>query len=184
MDFRDILKMGIILTVVCAVSAAALSWVYGVTKVRIDENSRIADIAKRKIVLPAAVSFEEKEIEGRKVWIGQDQEGKEAGVVMKVSPRGYAGPIHTTFAILGDGTISAVAIGKLDQCETPGLGVKITQDFFLKQFKGKRGDELKLKKDGGTIDAITAATISSRAVVVGVKEGLEWQKEKMGKRHE
>jgi electron transport complex protein RnfG len=170
----DIFKMGIVLTVVCVISAGALSSVYNVTKIKIDENVRISDIKKRQEVLPSAVNFIEKEIDGRKVWVGIDKDDMEIGVVIKVSPRGYAGPINTTIGINNDGTVSSVAINKLDQTETPGLGVKITQDAFKNQFKGKKGEELKLKKDGGTIDAITAATISSRAVANGIKEGMEW----------
>jgi len=171
---QEILKMGILLTVVCAISAGALSSVYKLTKVKIEDNSRASDIKKRQEVLPSAVNFIEKEVAGKKLWTGIDKEGKEVGVVMKVSPRGYAGPINTTIGITNDSTISSVAITKLDQSETPGLGVKVTKDLFKNQFKGKKGDELKLKKDGGTIDAITAATISSRAVAKGVKEGWEW----------
>ena len=171
---NDIIKMGTVLMAVCIISAAALSSVYKLTKVKIDENTRISDIKKRQEVFPDAVNFIEKEIEGKKLWVGIDKEGKEVGVVMKVSPRGYAGPINTTIGITNDSTISSVAITKLDQSETPGLGVKVTQDLFKNQLKGKKGDELKLKKDGGAIDAITAATISSRAVAKGVKEGWEW----------
>lgn len=162
---------------VCIISAGALSSVYKVTKVKIDDNIRASDIKKRQEVFPNAVNFIEKEIEGKKLWVGLDKDGKEIGVVIKVSPRGYAGIINTTIGINRDDTISSVAINKLDQTETPGLGVKITQDSFKNQFKGKKGDELKLKKDGGTIDAITAATISSRAVANGIKDGWEWYME-------
>jgi electron transport complex protein RnfG len=171
---REIIKMGIILMVVCIVSAGALSSVYNVTKIKIDENVRVSDIKKRQEVLPSAVNFIEKEIEGKKLWVGIDKDGKEIGVVIKVSPRGYAGQINITIGINNDDTVSSAAITKLDQTETPGLGVKVTQNSFKDQFKGKKGEGLKLKKDGGTIDAITAATISSRAVANGIKEGWEW----------
>ncbi len=171
---NEIFKKGTVLMAVCIISAGALSSVYKVTKVKIDDNRRASDIKKRQEVLPSAENFIEKEIDGKKIWVGVDNDGKEIGIVTKVSPRGYAGPINTTIGIKDDDTISSVAITKLDQTETPGLGVKITHDSFKNQFKGKKGDELKLKKDGGTIDAITAATISSRAVANGIKEGWEW----------
>lgn len=177
---REIIKMGIILMAVCIISAGALSSVYNITKIRIDENVRVSDIKKRQEVLPSAVNFIGKEVGGRKLWVGVDRDGKEVGVVIKVSPRGYAGHINTTIGIDNDDTISSIAITKLDQTETPGLGVKITQNSFKDQFKGKKGESLKLKKDGGTIDAITAATISSRAVANGVKEGWEWYRENKG----
>lgn len=171
---NEIFKKGTVLMTVCIISAGALSSVYKVTKIKIDDNMRASDIKKRQEVFPNAVNFIEKEIEDKKLWVGLDKEGKEVGVVIKVSPRGYAGPINTTIGIKDDDTVSSVAINKLDQTETPGLGTKITKDSFKNQFKGKKGESIKLKKDGGTIDAITAATISSRAVANGVKEGWEW----------
>jgi electron transport complex protein RnfG len=53
----------------------------------------------------------------------------------------------------------------LEHKETPGLGTKMTDPSFKDQFNGKNPDsfQLKVKKDGGKVDAITAATISSRA---------------------
>jgi electron transport complex protein RnfG len=62
-----------------------------------------------------------------------------------------------------DGTIIGISV--LNHKETPGLGTKITEPEFKEQFTGKNPGEfiLKVKKDGGQVDAITAATISSRA---------------------
>ncbi len=61
--------------------------------------------------------------------------------------------------------------------ETPGLGTKADEPWFKKQFVGKtNADKIKVGKDGGTIDAITAATISSRAVCVGVKKVADMYK--------
>jgi electron transport complex protein RnfG len=58
-----------------------------------------------------------------------------------------------------------VDISVLQHKETPGLGTKMTEEKFLVQFRGKNPGSfpLKVKKDGGQVDAITAATISSRA---------------------
>jgi electron transport complex protein RnfG len=62
-----------------------------------------------------------------------------------------------------DGTIINISV--LEQKETPGLGTKMTEPGFKDQFNEKNPAEfqLKVKKDGGPVDAITAATISSRA---------------------
>jgi Na+-translocating ferredoxin:NAD+ oxidoreductase RnfG subunit len=64
--------------------------------------------------------------------------------------------------------------------ETPGLGAKITERSFTEQFTGKCVDAIGLKRDGGEIDAITAATISSRAVCHGIKQGIEQYAEYTG----
>ena len=52
----------------------------------------------------------------------------------------------------------------LEAAETPGLGMNLNPPEFAGQFSGKAGDSLRVKKDGGEIDAITSATITSRAV--------------------
>jgi len=76
---------------------------------------------------------------------------------------------------ISDGKILGVHI--LEHLETPGLGARSTEvrpdedePWFLRQFKGL--DSVALKKDGGNIDAITAATITSRAITDAVAEEL------------
>ncbi|MEO0085277.1 MAG: FMN-binding protein, partial [candidate division WOR-3 bacterium] len=56
---------------------------------------------------------------------------------------------------------------------TPGLGLKATDESFLSQFVGKTAAETRLTREGGTIDAITGATITSRAVTDGIREAME-----------
>jgi len=62
-----------------------------------------------------------------------------------------------------DGKIFNISV--LAHKETPGLGTKMSEPAFKNQFNDKNPSEfaLKVKKDGGPVDAITAATISSRA---------------------
>lgn len=170
----DTLKLGFVLTAICVIAAGSLAKVYDVTSVIIKKNEKELDEKKRKEIIPQATIFEERQVDGKPVYIGKDTEGKAIGTIFKIAPRGYAGPINAMIGVDNDGKILAVSITKLDQAETPGLGTKTTQPKFRDQFKGKEGNDLKLKKDGGSIDAITAATISSRAVANGVYEGIEW----------
>ncbi len=76
---------------------------------------------------------------------------------------GFSGNISLIAGFKPDGTIINISI--LEQKETPGLGAKMTEPEFKDQFSNKNPSEfmLKVKKDGGSVDAITAATISSRA---------------------
>ena len=60
----------------------------------------------------------------------------------------------------------------LSNSETPGLGSKITLSSFTDQFKGLKSKEVVLNKDGGRVDAISGATISSRAVTDSVRDEL------------
>jgi electron transport complex protein RnfG len=77
--------------------------------------------------------------------------------------KGFSGNINLMAGFKPDGTIISITV--LDQKETPGLGTKMTEPLFKDQFKDKNPSQfkLKVKKDGGPVDAITAATISSRA---------------------
>jgi electron transport complex protein RnfG len=171
---REILKFGLLLGLICAVSAGTLSAVFSKVDPLIKENQRLEAIKKRKTVLPTAAIFEPVEKDERTVHVGLDEAGSPVGTAMTVAKRGYAGPITMTVGIGPDSKLTGLAISKLDQSETPGLGVKITQPKFLDMFTGLGLDEVKLKSDGGKIDAITAATISSRAVVDGIQEGMKW----------
>ncbi|HHY45668.1 MAG TPA: FMN-binding protein, partial [Firmicutes bacterium] len=86
---------------------------------------------------------------------------------VKVSSPGYGGPIDAIVGISTDGKVTGVTI--IGQQETPGLGSNVSGKRFREGFLGKDVSRpIKLKKDGGDIDAITGATISSRAVTRGV----------------
>jgi Na+-translocating ferredoxin:NAD+ oxidoreductase subunit G len=76
---------------------------------------------------------------------------------------GFAGNISLMAGFKPDGTIISISV--LEQKETPGLGTKMNEPGFKDQFNNKNPSEfrLKVKKDGGPVDAITSATISSRA---------------------
>jgi electron transport complex protein RnfG len=79
------------------------------------------------------------------------------------SKTGFSGNIRLMAGFKPDGTIINISI--LEQKETPGLGTKMTEPAFKDQFNNKNPAKfrLKVKKDGGQVDAITSATISSRA---------------------
>lgn len=83
--------------------------------------------------------------------------------VSTYSKKGFSGNINLVAGFKPDGTIINITV--LEQKETPGLGAKMTGATFKDQFNGKNPADfsLKVKKDGGPVDAITAATISSRA---------------------
>jgi electron transport complex protein RnfG len=77
--------------------------------------------------------------------------------------KGFSGNINLMAGFKPDRTIINITV--LEQKETPGLGTKMAEPLFKNQFNDKNPSEfnLKVKKDGGPVDAITAATISSRA---------------------
>lgn len=89
-----------------------------------------------------------------------------------VEVTGYGGPIKAIVSVDVEGKVIKATV--LEQSETPGLGAKVAAEAFLAQYSGKRLDDkgLELKKLGGDIDAVTGATISSKAVLSAVREAL------------
>ncbi len=158
------------LVLTCLVAAFALSQVYAVTKPRIEGQAAAALQASLAEVLPAATTF--TELEHGKVWSGNNGSGIRVGIVFKTQPRGYGGPITVVVGLDTSGIVTGVGIGA-DMKETPGLGLKAHESWFRDQFRGKTADQLRLKRDNGAIDAISAATITSRAVTDGIRQGIE-----------
>ena len=91
---------------------------------------------------------------------------------------GYGGAIDILLGMEPDGRVRGIRI--ISQQETPGLGAKIIESQFLDQFTGLPVDEIALSRDGGSVDAITGATISSRAVVEAVEETIRTSFEQGG----
>jgi electron transport complex protein RnfG len=93
-----------------------------------------------------------------------------------MAPNGFSGefPVMTGVDILG----KIIDTYVLEHKETPGLGSKMTEEGYKSQFKGKKlaGTKWQVKKDGGDIDAITAATISSRAFTASILRALKAEK--------
>ena len=83
--------------------------------------------------------------------------------VTGASEKGYSGLVKLLVGFEPDGKIKNIEV--LEQKETPGLGTKMKGDRFLKQFRGKNPASFNLKaaKDGGEVDALAGATISTRA---------------------
>jgi len=83
--------------------------------------------------------------------------------IIGTTDKGFSGLVKLMIGFKPSGEIENVVV--LEQKETPGLGTKMTEPKFLQQFKGINIStyKLKVKKDGGDVDALTGATISSRA---------------------
>ena len=83
--------------------------------------------------------------------------------IIGVTDKGFSGLIKIMVGFNSNGEIQNIVV--LEQKETPGLGTKIKGEKFLKQFRGKNlaTFNVKVTKDGGEVDALTGATITSRA---------------------
>lgn len=102
----------------------------------------------------------------------------ETGIaVVGSSERGFSGLIKIMVGFNPDGSINNISV--LEQKETPGLGTKIKDDKFLQQFREKDPSsfDLKVKKDQGDVDALTGATITTRAFGEAVQMAYDVLKE-------
>lgn len=107
-------------------------------------------------------------------YAGLDGSGKLTGWgVESRTDTAYSGDLSLVFGVDPAGTVKTVRV--LVQKETPGLGTKAAGDDFLSAYQGQAlgSFNFDVKKDGGEVDAISGATISSRAVSLCIEQGLE-----------
>ena len=115
---------------------------------------------------------------GKVIYIGR-KAGKVSAVAFEVSGQGYAGEIASIMGIDSSGNVLGVRV--LRHAETPGLGdkIEIARDDWITAFDGRNlsnpdSSGWKVKKDGGIFDQFTGATITPRAVVTSVYQGLKF----------
>lgn len=174
----------VFLTLVVLFSVIALMLINGVTEERIAANKREAIKQMLAALFPEMADFSYDETTGLYTLFDAgavliDAETGEStilpgspavGHAFMTDEGGYGGKIGILVGLETDRSIRGVRI--ISHQETPGLGAKITGTDFLDQFAGLSVGESALRRDGGAIDAITGATISSRAVAEGVVAGI------------
>jgi len=155
----------VFLAIIVTVSVVLLIAVNSLTS-SVVESRRVEEITG--ILEEIFPEMSQYELEGEVYIIYQDE--AKAGYAFKASGSGYGGDIDIVVGL--DNNFGIIGISILSQTETPGVGTKITESSFTDQFKGLSVSDIALKSEGGKIDAITGATISSRAVVDAVKEKM------------
>ncbi len=155
------------LLIISAVVAGLLGLTNGVTAEKISAINQEKTAASMEQVLPAdSYTPVECDLEG----VAAAYQAGDQGYVIEVTPSGFGGTIDMVVGVKADGTVAGVEI--ISMSETSGLGANASKDSFRSQFVGKSGD-LAVTKDGGDIDALTGATITSRAVTQGVNTALQ-----------
>ena len=176
---KDIIKPAASLFIITLVAALCLGLVYDITKAPIERQRQNTKTEAMQKLIPKASSFEPFETAGRdesiivSLYAGLDEAGI-VGYIIGVSPGGYSGRIDMVVGIDAGGVIAGVKI--LRQTETPGLGARATDEEFIGQFREKSGlfSAVKNPSRDNEIQAITAATITSRAVTQGVNDAMEF----------
>jgi len=174
---RDILRMVVVLTLICAASGLTLSLIHRVTKGPIEYQS--IKFVKEPAVRKVLTGYDNDPIADRKkILIGVDDKGgpleliifpakKETdtfAVALEGKAKGFGGLIGVMVGISKDGTL--LDIGITDQKETPGLGSRVTNASFTDQFKGLS------TKAAVKVDGISGATYSSKGVMAAVSQAI------------
>ena len=168
----SILKIALNLACACIISGIIIAIVYSLT----------ADIAKQKqvelntLALKSLVTEADQytPVEGKTGWYTATQNGKLIAYVVPAESKGYGGAIKMLVAVGPDNKVMKYTI--LEAKETPGLGDKAAKAPFTEQFAGKTSENLKVTKDASNkndIQAISGATITSRAVTLAVKNAVD-----------
>lgn len=168
----EIIKVAVILFLITAASAMILAFVNSVTAPIIAEQETLKMQDAMAEVLPDADVFEEIPLE-----LSQESDltkifKTDAGFVVFAAPKGYGGEITMAIGIDVDYKIAGISI--ISQSETAGLGAKCTDKAWQNQFIGKT-ENITVSKTGAAgnqIDAISSATITSKAVTKAVNEAI------------
>ncbi|MBU4343385.1 MAG: FMN-binding protein [Candidatus Omnitrophica bacterium] len=190
---NNLLRFVLVLFLVNLAAAAILAEVYTVTRPKIEAQKKMAEAKALKEAMPESVGNRLEKVEDGDVeyWkVFKDENYRPSGYVFIAKKYGYSSVIETMVGMKRDGSITGARI--LNQNETPGLGAKIVEilsdktlksalkgllsrkkepekkilPYFTEQFKGANVKNI----DISDIDAITGATISSKAVVESIRE--------------
>ncbi len=202
MTAKDMVKITINLIVIYVIGGIIMAFVYAKTspimfikakeekeaalKLMVPEADRIEKLGDWEIHEKHAEYYAARKCEELKIISIKDEKTGEMkeeeecvnpediGYIVEGFGKGYSSYIHILASVDKSFTVKKVSI--LGHGETPGLGDEIEKDYFLNRFEGKTSDNLVVIKaeTADKIEAITGATISSRAVTEdGVKKGIE-----------
>ena len=192
---NKIVKNTLILTLITVIAGFLLGAVYEITKTPIAQAQETAkkeawqavfsdvklDDFKAEDVDQKAADKAVKDM-GVNATIDEVCTAGDAGYVITTTDKdGYGGDIQVSVGIQSDGTVTGVSF--LSISETAGLGMKAKEPSFYEQYVGKNPTKFAVSKDGGDgeqIDALSGATITSRAVTGAVNAALGYYQNAFG----
>ncbi|SHH62731.1 electron transport complex protein RnfG [Sporobacter termitidis DSM 10068] len=167
-----ILAIALNLTVACIVSGVILAVAYFITHPVAVQKQKEADALALQTLVPAATSF--VPVDGQDNMTVAKNGDTVVAYVVEEAPRGYESAVEMLVAVSSDGKVLNFSI--TSNKETPGLGTKASEPAFMDQFIGKTSEHLAVTKDPANkedVQAITGATITSKAVTKGVKAAVD-----------
>ena len=183
-----IVQMVVVLLLIAVICSAGVAAIYDATKDTIQQQKDEKEQASLKLVLPEYDNDLKKDMitinlngESYQCYVAK-KGGQPVGYAVKAgNMNGYNGHVEVLTGFLPDGTIINTQATVL--AETPGLGQKAIEPKYHDQFNGKNPNAFRLtvKKDGGDVDAISAATITSRAYAHAVQTAYDALMTHLGK---
>ena len=172
-NWEKVFKPIVVLCVICIVITGALAATNAATAPVIRAATEEAQRLARMELLPEADDF--TRVEGVSVDNVSDVYAADNGTgwVITSSAKGYSSTITVMVSITPDGTIKQIKV--TEQGETQGVGSRVVDTpSYWERYQGQPASgQLKVNKDGGTIDAENGATISSRALARAVSSAIE-----------
>jgi electron transport complex protein RnfG len=175
---KDMIKMVVVLTALCLVSGGSLAFIRDKTKDTIEyqqlkfvKGPAIKSILDKTTNDPIVDRFKIETENGEPSFFVGVVDGTPKQVAFESSGKGFSGDVGLVVGVDLE-TDKIIGVGVTTHSETPGVGSRAqSEPGFTGQFAGLPAeDQFKVKNDGGQIDAISGATITSRAVASGVTE--------------
>ncbi|QJB57975.1 RnfABCDGE type electron transport complex subunit G [Pseudodesulfovibrio sp. zrk46] len=176
---RDMLKMVLVLSLICGISGLTLATVREATKNRIEEQ--VLTYVQGPALAQVFTDYNNNPVKDRKTFDTADgpitvfpalKDGKLTGVAFEQFSGGYGGPVGVMIGLSVDGS-KVEGIGITTMKETPGLGARASEADYRDQFRNQPANDIALTKDGGKIQAISGATITSVATVTAVNNAIK-----------
>lgn len=189
---KKIVKDALILTLITLIAGCALGIVHEITKNPIAAARKDAVDRAYQEVFNDAASFSEvkgfnseeatkyvakkgySEVTIKSLAKAKDKSGKAIGYVIGITDsNSYGGDVVFYMGVKNNGTMNGYSITEIS--DTPGLGMKAKESKFMNEFKGIKAGKYEVSKTGGgkgKIEAISGATITSKAVTTGVNAGF------------
>jgi electron transport complex protein RnfG len=173
-NFKEDILPILFLTIVVCISVISLTYIDSITNEKIESEKLNEFKEKLTVHFPNMTNYESNDANDCYIIFKDD---KIEGYAIKATGSGYGGTIELLVALgktnlrsTDDLIINGLSV--ISHSETPGLGDKITQSNFLDQFQNVNFSDIELSDNGGNIDAISGATISSKAVINGIVSSL------------
>jgi electron transport complex protein RnfG len=174
---KYILTIGLKLFAICLVVAVMLAVVNQVTMGPIQAQKTAADEKALTLAVPEADTFED--VAGYtpsgivQRFYNAKKGSEQVGYCVKVAPKGFGGEIILMVGLDKDAAVTGISL--VSMSETAGVGTRTKDASFLTQFIGKSGSITVVKKspEEGQIEAISGATISSKAITAGVQAAID-----------